>query len=624
MMHKISLHKNIKGLLGPFILVSFFMTAVFAPWIAPFDLKTLDNPFLSPGNGHFLGTDDIGQDIFSELIFSTRISLLVGLAAAFLATVLGGFIGTVSGFFRKIIDDILMRITDIFLLIPGLPLIIILSAYLGPGTGKIIIVISLLSWPGTARVVRSRVLQICEADFVTSSKSLGAGNFHIMFRHILPNTLEILFAKGSLAVAGAMLTEAGISFLGLGDPVHKSWGMMLNDAFLNGGVVSGSFWWYLPPIFCICLAVLGFTLSGSAFLHKDDENCFIQSGQPCQPGQQPGQSGRLNGFISKKPKIDFKKNNLLFVNGLNVKFQNKDHSILQVLDDINFGINKNEKIALIGETGSGKSVLLLAMLRLLPPGADVSGKVIFKNKNIFDFSDEKMRRLRAHKIAYIPQGTGNALNPVQKIVFQVAESFRMHPMHPMSLGLKKKDAVKKAVALLDIMGIKNAEKRAFDYPHHYSGGMKQRALVAMALAGQAELLLADEPTKGLDSNRREDILNIFLNLKKKAILAVTHDLLFAEKFADRIAVMYASRLVEIAPKESFFSNPLHPLSRAMLAAVPCRGLQVLTRFASTQNRSGIQGCNFRSNCSNAFDRCIKPPPFFNVNSHQVRCWLYAS
>ncbi len=609
--YKIRLHKNIKGMFGPFILFSFFIMAIFAPWIAPFDLKTLNDPFLSPvlspGNTHLLGTNDIGQDIFSELIFGTRVSLLIGLAAAILATLLGGFIGIVSGFFRKIIDDILMRITDIFLLIPGLPLIIILSAYLGPGIGKIIIVISLLSWPGTARVVRARVLQVREAAFVMSAKSLGAGNFSIMFKHILPNTLEILFAKGSLAVAGAMLTEAGISFLGLGDPVHKSWGMMLNDAFSNGGVVNGSFWWYLPPIFCICLSVLGFTLSGYFILHKDDEDYFSKSGY-------------LNKFIdkNKKSETDSGENNLVFIKNLNVKFKNSDGVTLQVLDNINLGIEKNEKIALIGETGSGKSILLLALLRLLPPGAEVSGKIIFKNKNIFNFSDEKMRNLRGRKIAYIPQGTGNALNPVQKIAFQVAESFRI------GLGLKKKAAVKKAVDLLDKMGIENAEKRAFDYPHHYSGGMKQRALIAMALAGLADLLLADEPTKGLDKNKCNDILKIFLNLNQKAILAVTHDLLFAEKFADRIAVMYASRLVEIAPKESFFLNPLHPLSQAMLAAMPSHGLQVLTGFTPIQNRCDEQGCNFRIKCGKAFDKCFKKPPFFKVGDHQVRCWLYAS
>ena len=288
-----------------------------------------------------------------------------------------------------------------------------------------------------------------------------------------------------------------------------------------------------------------------------------------------------------------------------------------MLDNINFSIKKNEKVALIGETGSGKSILLLALLRLLSPGAEVSGRIIFKNKNIFNFSDEKMRNLRGRKIAYIPQSTGNALNPVQKIAFQVAESFRI------GFGLKKKAAVKKAVDLLDKMGIENAEKRAFDYPHHYSGGMKQRALIAMALAGQADLLLADEPTKGLDRNKCNDILKIFLNLNQKAILAVTHDLLFAEKFADRIAVMYASRLVEIAPKESFFLNPLHPLSQAMIAAMPSHGLQVLTGFTPIQNRSGKQGCNFRIKCSKAFDKCFKKPPFFKVVDQQVRCWLYA-
>ena len=178
-MYKIWQFKNKRAIPGLFILFFFFVIALFAPWIAPFDLKILRTPFLSPSWVHILGTNDIGQDILSELVFGTRVSLLVGMVAAILATIFGTFIGMVSGFFRGIIDDILMRFTDIFLLIPGLPLIIILSAYLGPGIGMIIIAISLLAWPGTARVVQSRVLQVREATFVMSAKGLGAGNLYI-------------------------------------------------------------------------------------------------------------------------------------------------------------------------------------------------------------------------------------------------------------------------------------------------------------------------------------------------------------------------------------------------------------------------------------------------------------
>jgi len=175
-----------------------------------------------------------------------------------------------------------MRFADLFFLIPTLPLVIVLVAYLKPSIWNIIIAISLLGWAGTARVVRSRVLQIREMPFVMSARALGAGSFYIMLRHILPNISEVVFAKASLAVAGAMLTEAGLSFLGLGDPTQKSWGMMLHYAFTHGGIVNGYWWWYLPPVFCISFAVLGFVLLGYAGQEEGPESRWFHG----VPGEQ--------------------------------------------------------------------------------------------------------------------------------------------------------------------------------------------------------------------------------------------------------------------------------------------------------------------------------------------------
>ena len=609
-MYKSRRFKNKRAIPGLFILLSFFVIALFAPWIAPFDLKILKSPFLPPSLVHILGTNDIGQDILSELIFGARISLLVGMAAAILATTFGALIGMVSGFFRGITDDILMRFTDIFLLIPGLPLIIILSAYLGPGTGIIIIAIAFLAWPSTARVVRSRVLQVREASFIMSAKGLGAGNLYIIFRHILPNTIEVVFAKASLAVAGAMLTEAGVSFLGLGDPTRKSWGMMLHDAFSNGGVVNGCFWWYLPPVFCISLAVLGFTLSGYAYgERKEGEGLLLPAGMKDlkHHASEAGSAG--TACLSES--------DLLSVRGLGVKFRN-DGRTIQALDKIDLSIKEREKVAIVGETGSGKSVLLLALLRLLPANAQISGRIYYKGKDILKLGDDGMRQIRGSEIAYVPQGAGNALNPVLKIGFQVAEPLRVHS------GLKKAPALKRAVILLDKMGIEKAEKRVSDYPHQYSGGMKERALVAMALAGEADLILADEPVKGLDWGKREEILRIFQGLNSKTILTITHDLWFAERFAQRVVVIYASKIVEVAPQETFFVRPLHPYSRALLAAQPSRGLHVQSGYATIMAENIESGCPFRLHCNAAFQKCREEPPLFKQNGHEIRCWRYAA
>ncbi len=249
-------------LTGLLLLALFLFLAIFAPFIAPYDPWEPGRPFLPPSGTHHFGTNDIGQDIFSELVYSTRISLFVGFFAAFVSVVIGTLVGLFSGYLRGATDEVLMGLTDIVLIIPSLPLMIILAAHTSPSIWNIILVIGALWWTSTARVVRSRVLQLREMPFVEAARGLGAGDSYIVFCHVLPNTLQVVLAKFILAVAGAMLTEASLSFLGLGDPLQKSWGMMLNYAFSRGGFINGYWWWYLPPGICISLAVLSFVLIG--------------------------------------------------------------------------------------------------------------------------------------------------------------------------------------------------------------------------------------------------------------------------------------------------------------------------------------------------------------------------
>ena len=258
-------------LFGLLLLALFLLLVVFAPLIAPFDPWEPGRPFLPPSMTHPFGTNDIGQDIFSELIYSTRISLFVGFFAAFVSVAIGTLVGLFSGYLRGAADEVLMGTTDIVLIIPALPLMIILAAHTSPSIWNIIIVIGALWWTSTARVVRSRVLQLREMPFVEAARSLGAGDGYIVFKHILPNTLQVILAKFILAVAGAMLTEASLSFLGLGDPLQKSWGMMLNYAFSRGGFINGYWWWYLPPGICISLAVLSFVLIGFGLEEQDQD-----------------------------------------------------------------------------------------------------------------------------------------------------------------------------------------------------------------------------------------------------------------------------------------------------------------------------------------------------------------
>jgi peptide/nickel transport system permease protein len=247
--------------------------AIFSPFLAPHDPWERFEAYLLPGQEHPLGTNDLGQDILSELIYGSRVSLIVGFGAALIATIIGIIIGLLSGYFKGTPDEILMGITDIFLMIPQIPLIIVLAAFLRPSFWLVAVLMGCLWWTSTARVVRSKALQIREMGYVQAKRSLGFSNIHIITTDVFLNIFHVVMPKFLLSIASAMIAEASISFLGLGDPSMKSWGMMINFAFTRGGFINGYWWWYLAPGLCIAIFVLSVVLIGS-ILEEEEQNAL--------------------------------------------------------------------------------------------------------------------------------------------------------------------------------------------------------------------------------------------------------------------------------------------------------------------------------------------------------------
>lgn len=249
--------------IGVIIIAALVLTTIFAPALSPYDpIERVGRPFARPSAEHLLGTNDIGQDILSELIHGTRISLVVGVTAGLVTVVIGITVGILAGYFPYL-GRFLMRFTDVILVLPFLPLLIILSAYLGRSLFNTVMIIGLLVWAGTARVIRSQVLTISNQDYVVAARSLGANHFHIIIRHILPQVMPLAIGEFVQATSRAILLEAALSFLGLGDPVQKSWGTVLYWAQVRGAFLSPAWvWWVLPPGLLISLASLGFALVG--------------------------------------------------------------------------------------------------------------------------------------------------------------------------------------------------------------------------------------------------------------------------------------------------------------------------------------------------------------------------
>ncbi len=248
--------------IGLVIIIFFTLIAVLAPFIAPHDPNEMGEQYLEPNAQHWLGTNDMGFDILSELIYGTRVSLFVGFFTAFIITVVGTLLALISGYYKGIADKIITALTSIAMAIPGLPLTVLLVAFLEPSKWNIIIAISITGWTGTARILRSKVLQISEQPYIKIEKTLGVHNAIIILKHILPNIKDIVLIRAAMAISSAMLTEAGLSFLGLGAFGEKSWGSILRYAIYRNAILKQQYWWYLPPIICITLAVLGFMLVG--------------------------------------------------------------------------------------------------------------------------------------------------------------------------------------------------------------------------------------------------------------------------------------------------------------------------------------------------------------------------
>jgi peptide/nickel transport system permease protein len=260
--------RNRMGMIGFAMLAIAVAMAVFAPLLAPYDPNTtvrvtIDNIYSPPEANHWSGTDDAGKDVLTNLIYGTRVSLIVGFFASFISLVIGGTIGLVAGFYGGRVENVLMRLTDILLVIPDLPLLIVLIALLGRGMHILIFVIGILGWTGTARVVRSQTLSVRERKFVQRARAIGAGNVYIIRRHIFPLVFPLMVVNAVLVISAAILNESTLAFLGLGDPTRLSWGQMLNFAFNRGAMSAGAWWALVPPGIAIIWVVLGLTLLGN-------------------------------------------------------------------------------------------------------------------------------------------------------------------------------------------------------------------------------------------------------------------------------------------------------------------------------------------------------------------------
>jgi len=614
--------KNKMGVIGLVFLVLIILVAIFAPWIAPYDPYSsvgisAKDVYQPPSPEHPLGTDDAGKDELSLFVYGSRVSLTVGFFASFIAIAIGGSVGISAGYFGGRTETILMRFNDIMLVIPDLALMVVIIALTKPSLWNIILVIGLLGWTFTSRIVRSQTLAVKSKKYVLRARAIGAGSWHIVNNHILPLVLPLLVVNAVLVISISILNESALSFLGLGDPTLISWGQMLNYAFARGAMSSGAWWALVVPGFGIVWVVLALTLLGQGLeqvFNPRLETHHLTARKKTSFPEPAVPSGRPQ--LSPPP--------LLTVRNLSIEYKISENSAARAVDNVSLTLRKGEMLGLVGESGCGKTTLMLGLLRLLPAaGSIVGGSIDFDGHDLISLSDAEMMDVRWKGISIIFQGAMNALNPVRTVGDQVAEAIKQHDSNISG------DAMASQVAeLLDLVGI--APERKDDFPHQYSGGMRQRAMIAMALACDPQIVIADEPTTALDVMIQAQILELLSSLRERlglSIILVTHDLGVVAEMCDSVLVMYGGVLAEYASVDQVYNSPQHPYTRELLKAFPNlanpeKKLSSIPGYPPRLDNLPA-GCRFAPRCTLAIERCeLELPEIKEISEkHYVGCHL---
>ncbi len=546
--------------------------------------------------GALLGTDHLGRDLLSRLMWGTRLSLAVGFAAAVVAATLGAAIGIVAGFYGGRTDNLIMRGVDMLMAFPYILLALAIVAALGPGLFNALIAVAAVNVPFFARNIRGITVGIAHKEFVDAARLAGLSNSRIILTEILPNVIPVIVIAMSTTIGWMILETAGLSFLGLGSqPPQADLGSMLGEA--RSALITNPHTSVVPGIM-ILIIVMSINLLGDGV--RDALDPRLKSGALSRP--------MASTMVRRKdPVPQAEGKGLLEVQELQTQFHVKDR-VYRAVGGVSLHVKPGECLGIIGESGSGKSVTALSVMGLVasPPGVITGGAVRYDGADLIGAPYRKLREMRGRNVAYIFQDPLATLHPLYKVGDQLIEAIRAHR------PIGKSEGQARAIELLKAVRIPNAEKRISDYPHEMSGGMRQRVGIAMALANDPDIIIADEPTTALDVTVQAQILSLLDDLRRSrglAIVFITHDFGVVGQLCDRVAVMYAGRIVEEGPTQSVLETPTHPYTARLMACVPELGegkrrLEAIPGLPPVVDKLP-EGCAFADRCDRVQPDCRK-------------------
>jgi peptide/nickel transport system permease protein len=550
-----------------------------------------------PSGAHWRGQDEFGRDELSRLLWGARVTLVIAGASASTACLLGTAFGLAGGYLGWVAELLALRGADLVLCFPPLLLALLVVTILGPGTSTLIPILTLVFLPGFIRVVYAGALSVRSQEYVDAMRALGAGRLRIMLCTILPNIAGPILVQFSLAAAAAVVLESGLSFLGLGVlPPAPSWGLMIAAARSTMTQAPLLLLW---PCLALSLTILSMNTLCDALRDATD------------PHRAPD---RLSHRLLKQiaPGLLPERGALLDVRGLTIEIDTP-YGPIQPVRDVALRVDRGETLAVVGESGSGKSLTGLALMGLLPPVARITGGAVWlEGQDVVRLGELQLRRLRGDRMAMVFQDPLSSLNPVHRIGAQIAEAIHAHRDLP--ANVMRPDPIPRRVeALLHRVGIPDPARRARSFPHELSGGMRQRAMIAIGIANDPKLLIADEPTTALDVTIQAQVLDLLAGLRRDrgmGVLLITHSLPVVAEIADRVAVMYAGEIVEQGQVSEVLVRPLHPYTLALLRSVPAEDGSLPESIPGTvpPPHELPFGCVFAPRCGYRVDACEAKRP----------------